>query len=95
MLHRTCRHLIKQRTQPGNSLRGQCAEFGLVAPQNRAGAARLLAIFAEPGEDRLPRLARSVLGIHMKQLEQINDHLAAPEAELAAWHRQHLVPVSQ
>ena len=92
-LHRTRCLLIKQRTQLGNSLRGQCAEFGLVAPQNRAGVARLLAIIADPEDDRLPALARSALGIYARQLDQIHEHIAALEAELAAWHRQH--PVSQ
>ena len=92
-LHRTRRLLIKQRTQRGNSLRGQGAEFGLVAPQNRAGVAKLLAIVADPEDDRLPALARSALGVYATQLEQIGRQIAVLETQLAAWHRQH--PVSQ
>ena len=41
----------------------------------------------------MPALARSALGVSARQLDQIHAHIAALEAELAAWHRQH--PVSQ
>ena len=92
-LHRTRRLLIKQRTRLGNSLRGQCAELGLVAPQNRAGVAMLLAIIADPEDDRLPALARSAPGVYVTQLEQIGHRIAELETELPTWHRQH--PVSQ
>ena len=47
-LHRTRRLLIKQRTQMINSLRGQCAEFGLVAPQTRVGVAPLIELVQDP-----------------------------------------------
>ena len=92
-LHRTRRLLIKQRTQLRNSLRGQCAEFGLVAPRNRAGVATLVAIVADPEDDRLPTLARVALGVYATLLEQIGEQVTALETRLAAWHRQH--PVSR
>ena len=58
MLHRTRDLLIGQRTQLINALRSHMAELGLVAARGREGVARLMAIVADEGEDRLPPLAR-------------------------------------
>ena len=62
-LHRSRRLLIKQRTQTINSLRGQCAEFGVVAPQNRAGVAQLAD--PPPPNDRL----RAALAEHARRVD--------------------------
>ena len=39
-----------------NSIRGQCAEFGVIAPQNRAG--QLIEVIRDDDDDRLLAEAR-------------------------------------
>ena len=92
-LHRTRRLLIKQRTQMINSLRGQCAEFGVVAPQTRAGVAQLIELVQDPEDNRLPDLARTALGVLVEMLETLRDRIAELDRELLQWHRAS--PVSQ
>ena len=70
-LHRTRRLLIKQHTQTITSLRGQCAEFGVVAPQNQTGVAQLIALVQDPDDDRLPDLARTALTVLVAILETV------------------------
>ena len=82
-LHRTRRLLVKQRTQTTNSLRGQCAEFGVVAPQNRAGIAYLIAVVKDPVDPRLPAVAREALLVLVAMLDGAT---ARPEGAGVASH---------
>ena len=59
--HRVHDMLIRPRTMLINCLRGQMAEFGVIAPTGRQGVARLIAILGEADETRLPGLARAML----------------------------------
>ena len=59
--HRTREMLIKQRTMLINTLRGQMAEFGIIAAKGGDGLKALLAILHDREETRLPELARQVL----------------------------------
>ena len=90
-LHRTRRLLVKQRTQTVNSLRGQCAEFGVVAPQNRTGVAHLIAVVQDPADLRLPAVAREALAVLVAILEQLSDRIAELDRKVRAWHRGHAV----
>ena len=92
-LHRTRRLLIKQRTQTINSLRGQCAEFGVVAPQNRTGVTQLITLVQDPDDRRLPDLARTALAVFVATLETLRDRIAELDRELLQWHRHS--PVSR
>ena len=74
--HHSRRLLIKQRTQTINSLRGRCAEFGVVAPQNRTGVAQLIELVQDPDDDRLPDLARTALAVQMGKLETLQARIA-------------------
>ena len=76
-----------------NSLRGQGAGFGVVAPQNRAGVAQLIALVQDPEDDRLPDLARTALGVLVEMLETLRDRIAEFDRELLQWHRTS--PLSQ
>lgn len=69
--------LVKQRTQLMNSVRSQCAEFGIVAAQGRRGFAELAALLAAEDE-RLPAALLPVLRLLLDQI----DHLAAAIARL-------------
>ena len=87
-LHRTRKLLVKQRTQMVNSIRGQCAEFGVIAPQNRTGVNRLIEVIRDDNDDRLPDEAR----LAMKTLVDLLDHswqkIAELEKALKKWHRE-------
>jgi putative transposase len=58
MLHRTRHLFIRQQTAVINSIRAHLAEFGIVAPVGRNGVEELLAIVADPRDNRVPEVAR-------------------------------------
>ena len=62
MLHRTRHLFIRQQTALINSIRAHLAEFGIVAPVGRNGIKELLDVVADPGDERLPMIAREMLG---------------------------------
>ena len=62
MLHRARELLVRQRTMVINALRGHCAEFGLIVAQGASKVEELVAIIEDPGDVRLPPLAREALG---------------------------------
>jgi transposase len=76
-LERARELLVKQRTQLSNSVRSQCAEFGIVAAPGRRGFAELAALLAAEDE-RLPAALVPVLRLLLDQI----DHLAAAIARL-------------
>jgi len=87
MLHRTRDLLIWQRTQLINALRGHLAELGLVAAKGREGVARLLALVADQGDERLPALARFACQALMGQLAALQGQIGVLERRLHAEHR--------
>ena len=62
MLHRARELLVRQRTMVINALRGHCAELGLIVAQGASKVEELVAIIENPGDVRLPPLAREALG---------------------------------
>ncbi len=68
-------------------------KFRRPAPQNRAGVTMLIAVVADPEDDRLPTLARAALSVYTTMLEQIGQQATVPETQLKAWHRHY--PVSR
>ena len=73
MLHRTRHLFIRQQTAVINSIRAHLAEFGIVAPVGRKGVTELLHVVADPGDKRVPEVARACLAalgtqlLHLKQ----------------------------
>ena len=59
--HRVREMLIRQRTMLINTLRGQMAEFGVVAAKGRHKVADLVAVLGDAGEARVPAPARIML----------------------------------
>jgi transposase len=84
-LHRARALLVKQRTMQINALRGQLAEFGIVAPRGSEGAAALCAIVADPQERRIPELLRPALMIFAGLIETFEAQLATIETQLKGW----------
>ena len=62
MLHRARELLVRQRTMVINALRGHCAPLGLMVAQGASKVEELVAIIEDPGDGRLPPLAREALG---------------------------------
>ena len=87
MLHRARELLVRQRTMVINALRGHCAEFGLIVAQGASKVEELVAIIEDPGDVRLPPLAREALGSLVEQLRSAQARFKQLEATLLAWHR--------
>lgn len=92
-VHRVRERLIAQRTQTLNMLRGQMAEFGVVAakslPRAKAGGPQhvegLVAELVEPGS--VPEPLRQVLLGLVRLLTVLREQIAALDKQILAWHR--------
>ncbi len=78
--------LVHRRTQLSNRIRGNAAEFGLVAAKGLARLEPLLArIAADP---RVPALAKEMFALLAREYAEVDARLAESEGRLMAWHRQ-------
>ena len=69
---RRARHLfIRPQTSVINAIRAHLAEFGIVAPVGRHGVEELLNVIANPGDRRVPELARLRLNTAEAQPRQV------------------------
>ncbi len=75
VLHRTRSILIRQRTQLSNAIRGHMGEFGLAAAVGRQGLQTLIAVIADPADERLPQEARGCLSLLVDQLRLVNEQI--------------------
>jgi transposase len=82
--------LVKQHTQLINSVRGQLAEFGIIAPQGRRGflALRQLITAADPS---IPTMLLAALGMLVGQIEQLGKSITKLEEQIVASARAHPV----
>ncbi len=85
-LHRSRELLIAQRTQLGNSIRAQLAEFGVYM---RVGSWTLTRQVAElvRGPERVPAIVRDLVEQLIEQWTQIQKHVSHLEREIERWHR--------
>ena len=84
-VHRVRERLIAQRTMVQNMVRGQMAEFGMVAPTGPGHLKELLAALDQEGTVPEP-LRRVLLGLG-QLLAELARQIAASDAELSAWHQ--------
>src|SRR2546421_256741 len=70
LLHRGREQLVRQRTMLVNALRAHLAEFGIVAAQGLRNVGELIAIVRDDGDTRLPDMARQVVEVPAKQIEE-------------------------
>src|SRR6267143_1239294 len=75
VLHRTRHLFIRQQTAVINSIRAHLAEFGIVAPVGRHGVTELLHVVADPGDKRVPEIARACLSAFGAQLCRIKEQI--------------------
>lgn len=87
MLHRTRHLFIRQQTAVINAIRAQLAELGVVAPVGRRGVDQLLAIVADPNDNRLPDLARICVAALGAQLQMLKVRILEFDRLIRAWHR--------
>ncbi len=78
MQHRTRELLVRQRTMLVNAIRAHMAEFGVVARVGLPQVKELLAVLADPGDDRIPPLARTCLKGLASQLMSLERESALP-----------------
>ncbi len=84
MRHRTRDLFVRQRTMLVNSLRGQLAEFGLIAPK---GVWRVPELEALAQEGELPEPARACAELLLMQIEDLQSKIKAIERTILARHR--------
>ena len=93
LMHRGRELLVRQRTMLANALRGHLAEFGLIAAQGLHKVAGLIAVVRDDKDDRVPGMARQVLGLIAEQIDELERRIVAIEAQIMAWHQTN--PISQ
>lgn len=82
-LQRSRELLISQQVGLRNSLRGQLAEFGVIAAKGRRGEAVLVGL-VEAGDARLPEALLPVLAVLIGQIEQLTAAIAAFDQRIRA-----------
>jgi len=87
MVHRTRQLLVRQRTMLVNAIRAHMAEFGVVARVGLPQVTELLAVIADPNDDRIPPLARTCLEGLARQLLSLEREITTTEQRIHAWHR--------
>ena len=83
MLFRTRDLQVRQRTQTINALRGNLAEFGLVAAQGPAHLKTLQAAVENP-EAALPEAVRELAKLYLEQIAALSARIAELEKKLRA-----------
>jgi len=81
--------LVRARTQLGDAIRGQAAEFGLSVAKGASHVGELLA--QVQADASIPALARSVFAGLAADHAPVEARLAAVDAELRAWHKESAV----
>jgi len=87
MLHRSRQLTVRQRTMLSNAIRGHLAELGIISAKGRNGTAELLAVIANPADDRIPAAARVSPAILAGQHAAITTEIKTIEKHIHAWHR--------
>lgn len=87
MLHRTRDLLVRQRTMLVNSLRGQLAEFGLVAPQGVWRLPQLQALAEDASGSVLPEPARECAALILAQIADLQRRIRELDRVIMARHR--------
>lgn len=87
MPHRTRDLLVRQRTMLVNSLRGQMAEFGLVASQGMAKVKDLAELIRSTPTSCLPDAAKTCAKLLLTQIDNLQQQIHALERSIMACHR--------
>ena len=74
--------LIKQRTQTINSIRGHCAEFGLVCPKSVWKVVEMEEVVEDEEDSRLPKPPKELLLVMAEHLRMIQRELKQVESKI-------------
>src|SRR5262245_59023356 len=83
MLHRSRQLTVRQRTMLSNAIRGHLAELGIISAKGRNGTAELLAVIANPADDRIPAAARVSPPVFDRGQGEAREDLKAGQSTLA------------
>jgi transposase len=97
-LHKVRELLMKQRTMLMNHLRGLMAEFGIVVAEGPRHIAELLAVLADPTDDRIPAPLRDALIALGESLRMLEGKIAVVDEQIVGWGRgnktcRHLITI--
>ncbi len=87
LLHRTRELLISQRTQLGNSIRSQLAEFGLYLRVGSSTLPRQIIDLDARQPDALPAMVRTLVEICLEQWKQVQERIVNLERQIEQAHR--------
>jgi transposase len=80
--------MVRQRTQMINALRGNMAEFGVIAPQGVANIERLRSVVDDP-EAALPAPVVALAQMALEQIDEVTKRIDAIEHDIKKLARQH------
>ena len=91
MLHTTRQLMVERRTALINSLRGQLAEFGMIAAKGLSHARQLINIVTSGTDDQLCKLPPTVLHVLTlitDQVQETEKAIAVLDQKIKDWHAQ-------
>ncbi len=87
LLHRSRELLISQRTQLGNSIRSQLAEFGVFLRLGSWTLPRQIAELQHQESEHVPAMVRSLVELLLEQWRQVQERILHLERQIDQWHR--------
>ena len=88
LLHRSRELLISQRTQLGNSIRSQLAEFGVYLRLGSWTLPRQIAELQHQESEQVPAIVRSLVELLLEQWRQVQERILHLERQIDLWHRE-------
>jgi transposase len=97
-IHRVRAMLVKQRTMLINSLRGLMAEYGIVVAEGPRHVEELIAILADPADERIPAPLHGGLMAMVETLRGLEQRIERVEKQIVGWGRdnptcRHLITI--
>jgi transposase len=97
-IHKVREMLVKQRTMLINTLRGLMAEFGIVVAEGPRHVGELIAILADPADERIPAPLHDGLWAIAETLRGLEQRIERVEKQIVGWGRgnatcRHLITI--
>jgi transposase len=86
-IHRVREMLVKQRTMLINTLRGLMAEYGIVVTERPRHVGELVAILADPADERIPAPLHDCLMALVETLRALEQRIERVEQQIVGWGR--------
>jgi transposase len=97
-IHKVREMLVKQRTMLINTLRGLMAEFGIVVAEGPRHVGELVAVVADPADQRIPAPRHDGLLAIVETLRSLEQRIERVEKQIVGWGRgnatcRHLITI--